>query len=251
MEGALNRLLPRITLSETSEDFEYKGKKLFRGHLRATQYEIEEPQRTADGKFSPPRVDYGYTLSLFCYGVRHINCKIDQVAYSTPANSEEMLMREGRAAADVTLLQKFTSQQTTSPCVHDSISLNVKLSHSTVPVFSHKIIDSSWSKQLGDVFTNQHFTDVEFLVGSQSFAAHRFVLSVRCPVFAAMFNSGMKESLTGSVRIEDIDPEIFCDFLRFLYTGVLAPSAISKKLFAVADRYQVEALINLCKTVGY
>lgn len=250
MEGP-RPIISKMTQSETSEDFEYKGRKLFRGHLRATQYETEEPHRTEDGsKFSFLRFDYSYTLNLFCYGVRHINCKIDQVAYSTRADSEPLLMSEGRATADAALLQKFISQPTTSG--HNShIHLNVKLSHTTVPAFSHKIIDSSWSKQLGDVFANQHFTDVELLVGSKSFAAHRFVLSARCPVFAAMFNSGMKESLTGSVRIEDIDPDIFCDFLRFLYTGMLEPSAINKKLFAVADRYQVEALMNLCKTVGY
>ena len=52
-------------------------------------------------------------------------------------------------------------------------------------------------------------TDVEFLVGEDSFVAHRSLLSVRSPVFAAMFSSGMKELETGQVHIEDVDLETF------------------------------------------
>lgn len=77
--------------------------------------------------------------------------------------------------------------------------------------------------------------------------AHRFILTARSPVFAAMFNSGMSECLTGKVRIENVDPTTFRDFLKFLYTGMLEPSADREELFVLADKYQVETLMNYCR----
>ncbi len=64
-----------------------------------------------------------------------------------------------------------------------------------------------------------------------------------------MFSSGMKESQTGSVRIEDVDPDVFKGFLDYLYTGMLPPSVNNEELFSVADKYQVVTLMDLCKNV--
>jgi len=63
-----------------------------------------------------------------------------------------------------------------------------------------------------------------------------------------MFESGMKESVSGKVRIEDVDPPTFHRFLKFLYTGTLEASAMDDdKLFTVADsKYQVETLMISC-----
>ena len=91
-------------------------------------------------------------------------------------------------------------------------------------------------------------TDVEFLVGEEALGAHRSLLCARSPVFAAMFASGMKEAENGHVRIEDVDPPSFERFLKFLYTGLMDESlAMDEKLFAVADKYQVETLMELCR----
>jgi len=90
-------------------------------------------------------------------------------------------------------------------------------------------------------------TDVEFLVGEETFGAHRSLLSTRSPVFAAMFASGMKEVSTGQVRIEDVDPTTFQHFLKFLYIGMVEPSSVDRDLFVVADKYGVETLMELCR----
>jgi len=105
------------------------------------------------------------------------------------------------------------------------------------------------NKQLGGA-ARQLLTDVELQVGGTSFPAHRFILSAQSPVFEAMFNSGMKESQTGSVRIDDVDSSTFKEFLDFLYTGMLPPSAIKEELFTVADKYQVKSLMDICKNVS-
>ena len=95
---------------------------------------------------------------------------------------------------------------------------------STVPNFTNKLVDSIFSEQLWASAVNRMMTDVEFLVGEEAFGAHRSLLSARSPVFAAMFASGMKEAETGQVRIEDVDPTTFQQFLKFLYTGMVEPS---------------------------
>ena len=62
-----------------------------------------------------------------------------------------------------------------------------------------------------------------------------------------MFSSGMKEAETGQVCIEDTDSDTFQVFLKFLYTGTFEPSSIDQDLFEVADKYQVETLIEFCR----
>jgi len=57
----------------------------------------------------------------------------------------------------------------------------------------------------------------------------------------------MKEARTGQVRIDDVDPDSFRHFMQFLYTSALVVSADKAKIFAVADRYQVETLMELCR----
>ena len=95
-----------------------------------------------------------------------------------------------------------------------------------------------------------------FLEGSTSFPAHRSLLAARSPVFAARLNSGLEEARTGQVQINDADPESFALFLRFLYVGelegneekIVISGPIKKKLFALADQYQVETLMKICQT---
>lgn len=65
-------------------------------------------------------------------------------------------------------------------------------------------------------------SDVKLVVGGTEFSAHRLILSLRSPVFAAMLSSKMSES-QGEVEIEDCDPRVFQQFLR--YVRVLATRA--------------------------
>ena len=69
---------------------------------------------------------------------------------------------------------------------------------------------------------------------------------------------GLEEAQTGQVLINDTDPETFGLFLRFLYVGdelegdegemVIISGPMKKKLFALADKYQVETLMKICQT---
>ena len=157
--------------------------------------------------------------------------------------------------SDTKLVQLFTIPETETTDFSSSsfsfpfvVHFIVKL-RSTIPNFVNKLVDSNWNEQLWAAAVTWNLTDVKFLVGGMTFGAHRSLISARSSVFAAMFASGMKEAETGQVRIEDIDPVTFKCFLKFLYTGIFEPSSIDKDLYKIADKYQVETLMELCRPV--
>ena len=117
----------------------------------------------------------------------------------------------------------------------------------TIPInYDFTFIDATWSDQLWSAALKQSFTDFKFLIGEESIAAHRFILSARSLVFAGMLESGMTESQTGQMRLVDDDPSTFLHLLEFLYTGMVSSTAEREELFLLADKYGVENLMALC-----
>jgi speckle-type POZ protein len=112
------------------------------------------------------------------------------------------------------------------------------------------MVDTTWMDQLWRATQTKQLTDVEFLVGAKVFAAHRFIVSARSPVFAAMFKSDMIEANTGTVTISDTDPGVFETFLKFLYNGTLEPFNLTGdgRLRTLAEKYQVDTLLSLCQS---
>jgi speckle-type POZ protein len=83
-------------------------------------------------------------------------------------------------------------------------------------------------------------SDVTFNVRGQKFAAHKAILSMRSPVFAAMFLHPTKEMQTGEVEVDDIDPNVFQEVLRYMYTGLTRLTAMdvtAPALLVAADKY--------------
>ena len=78
--------------------------------------------------------------------------------------------------------------------------------------------------------------------------AHKNILMARSVFFWSLFKSGMKESVSNKVELDD-DPAIFKELLKFLYSGLLPGNMdeIATKLLPVADKYAVEELKELCK----
>ncbi|THD20824.1 Protein roadkill [Fasciola hepatica] len=50
-------------------------------------------------------------------------------------------------------------------------------------------------------------------------AAYKAILAARSPVFAAMFEHGLEESLANRVGITDMEPDTLAEVLRYIYTG--------------------------------
>ncbi|XP_015910000.2 speckle-type POZ protein-like [Parasteatoda tepidariorum] len=98
------------------------------------------------------------------------------------------------------------------------------------------------------IFLNQNDSDVTTRCKNDEFPAHRLVLKVRSPVFAAMFDQDMLENKTGVVDIADMDGKTLKAFLEFLYTDKVdkLDYDIAKNLILTADKYQVPSLVDMC-----
>ncbi|KAF7067602.1 hypothetical protein CFC21_073470 [Triticum aestivum] len=106
----------------------------------------------------------------------------------------------------------------------------------------------------GDLLSSKAGVDVEFVVGGETFSAHRLVLAARSPVFRAELFGLMKEgATTGAIRIHDIKAEVFNALLTFIYTDALPAmdqqeeSAMAQHLLVAADRYALERLKLICE----
>ncbi|TVU05004.1 hypothetical protein EJB05_48151, partial [Eragrostis curvula] len=98
-------------------------------------------------------------------------------------------------------------------------------------------------------------TDVSFIVGGETFPAHRSVLAARSPVFKAELFGSMSDATMPSITLQDIQPEAFKIMLRFMYTDALLPTdnelgdytaEMMQHLLAAADRYALDRLKLIC-----
>ncbi|XP_051173127.1 speckle-type POZ protein homolog [Leptopilina boulardi] len=93
-------------------------------------------------------------------------------------------------------------------------------------------------------------TDFTFNVGESSFKVHKAILSVRSPVFRAMFKQNLSEKTKNVINIPDIHPVAFNEMLRFIYTGnVKDLKNYSFEILEAADKYQIEELKEMCEKV--
>ncbi|XP_034349432.1 TD and POZ domain-containing protein 1-like [Arvicanthis niloticus] len=107
---------------------------------------------------------------------------------------------------------------------------------------------------LGELWEKSLFTDCCLLVAGHEFGAHKAILAARSPVFRAMFEHEMKESLTNHVEIQDLDPQVFREMMRFIYSGKvpqLHSHSMATGVLAAADKYGLEGLKVLCEDALY
>jgi len=122
----------------------------------------------------------------------------------------------------------------------------------------------------GALLDSGDMADVTFRVGSEQIAAHRLVLATRSPVFKAMLaqhwsaqpgaaasssSSSSSSSSEGggaaaaaavtAIEVEDVEPAVFRQLLRWLYTGRCeegAVDAMADHLFEAAAKFGVADL---------
>nr|XP_029709629.1 BTB/POZ domain-containing protein 6-like [Aedes albopictus] len=71
------------------------------------------------------------------------------------------------------------------------------------------------------LINNRFQSDVTFLVGKkrQPIYAHKLLLIISSEYFNVMFNGNFKESNSEEIAINDVEPDIFLEILRFIYCG--------------------------------
>ena len=106
------------------------------------------------------------------------------------------------------------------------------------------------SSHLDGLFNSMQFSDVSFNICGREFRAHKIILATRSEVFAAMFKHPTKENSNNQVKIEDIEPEVFDQLLRFIYTGRVSTATMESmvaNLFIAADKYLLGELKKECE----
>ena len=98
---------------------------------------------------------------------------------------------------------------------------------------------------LSKLLENQSLSDVTFVVKNEKISAHSSIVVSGSPVICAMLEKDkFKEGHTKTVQVEDIEPSVFKEMLRYLYTvKVCKLDAMTEPLFLAADKYQIEALL--------
>ena len=108
-------------------------------------------------------------------------------------------------------------------------------------------MDGLLSQQLWSSVTDQQ-NEVDFqLIASdgKSLSVHKWMLSARSPVFAALFSS--KEAIKSLHLAVDCTVEKIKQFIKFIYTGEFE-GLVSQELMQLAVKYRIKTLEDICRT---
>jgi len=105
------------------------------------------------------------------------------------------------------------------------------------------------SKNMLTLLDDATSSDVTLLVGGEKLKAHKGHLIARSMYFRSLFHSGMIESLSDEVELNE-DPLIFKEALKFMYSGLTPENLddIAIQLLPLADKYLLSELKQLCDT---
>ncbi|KAL8232836.1 hypothetical protein R6Q57_002614 [Mikania cordata] len=134
--------------------------------------------------------------------------------------------------------------------------------------YSMHVPPSDLGQHFGQLLECGKGTDVSFEVKGETFLAHKLVLAARSPVFRARLFGPMRDQISHSIKVEDIEPPVFKALLHFMYWDTLpdmeeltglntkwASTLMFQHLLAAADMYGLDRLkliceTNLCQTVA-
>ena len=101
---------------------------------------------------------------------------------------------------------------------------------------------------LSRLLDSRSMADVAFIVKDQEIKAHSAIVASASPVFRTMFQEDhTQEVRTKSALIDDMEPAVFQQLLRYLYTGDVDFREASESLFLAADKYQIDSLKRQCE----
>ncbi|XP_055613112.1 BTB/POZ domain-containing protein 2-like [Uranotaenia lowii] len=99
-----------------------------------------------------------------------------------------------------------------------------------------------------NLVNNEFMSDVVFLIGKnkQKIFAHKLFLITSSEYFFAMFNGNFRESEENEIVLDDIEPKIFLDILRFIYCGKIDLTFDNiHEIYIHSRKYMVIELLNM------
>ena len=91
-------------------------------------------------------------------------------------------------------------------------------------------------------------SDLKIRCDGQDFPVHKFIIGARSDVFERMFSSRFKinEDDEPILEINDASAQNMKTFLKFLYKDEIKAEDINCDLLRLADKYNVNRLVNIC-----
>eukprot|EP00931_Biecheleriopsis_adriatica_P005535 TRINITY_DN107034_c0_g1_i1.p1 TRINITY_DN107034_c0_g1~~TRINITY_DN107034_c0_g1_i1.p1 ORF type:complete len:312 (-),score=57.57 TRINITY_DN107034_c0_g1_i1:1-936(-) len=114
--------------------------------------------------------------------------------------------------------------------------------------------EDDWHENVAQTFkTNRtmwedkKFTDVAFICGSQTVDAHRCMVAAASPVFCKMLESGMKETQSQEIALEDVDIAVVESMVKFMYISMLdedMPGEVYAALVVLGHKFMITGLVQ-------
>ena len=104
-------------------------------------------------------------------------------------------------------------------------------------------------ERMSKLLDEQSLADVWFVVKGHEIGAHWAIVNSASHVMAAMFDPEQVK-LSKRVVVDDTEPEVFKQLLRYIYTGTmpdLHEESMADPLFLAADKYKIEGLKQECE----
>jgi len=99
------------------------------------------------------------------------------------------------------------------------------------------------------IFNTTVYSDISIIVEDKKILAHKVILSLRNPVFKAMFGINYKESTQREITLKEFQYDIIFNFIKFIYTdkcdNITEDNVI--QLFQCCHQYQEKVLLNRCE----
>lgn len=136
---------------------------------------------------------------------------------------------------------------TRNPTYFDKIIVSFKMVEESIVTQNRiPILKSSLNSDFKQLHNTEDLHDVVFVVNSVEFKAHKVILMARSPVFQAMFLVDMIEKKENKVTIKNIEPEVFAQLLKFIYTDEIDMDRASIELGHAANMYSLLRLLSIC-----
>ncbi|THG16858.1 hypothetical protein TEA_020592 [Camellia sinensis var. sinensis] len=163
--------------------------------------------------------------------------------YEEASETEEELKREIEdLKSKVSFLRFWTPfdhyHHRSTPCFSDIVLVasdddSGKPASNPVPVSAHKAVLA---------FTANEFEGVPLSLTMSNW------LASRSPVFRAMLENEMEESLSGTIKISDVSYDALRAFVNYLYTAeACLDEQMACDLLVLAEKYQVKHLKTYCE----